>query len=179
MSKHSRFLSLILRHKPEEANLKLDAEGWAPTSDVVKALRSRFGEFSHNDLRIIVDDNDKQRFAIEGNKIRANQGHSVKVDLALPEGTPPAILYHGTKSVFLDSIMRDGLQKGKRHHVHLSLDRETAEKVAARRSGNSIILEIKAGEMTQPFYQSANGVWLTEAVAPEFLTITPSGVPIS
>jgi len=170
MKKYSKFLSLVLRHKPEVADLTLDENGWVSTSAVVHALRSKFGQFSHADLEELVRTNDKQRFVIENGKIRANQGHSINIDLALKPSTPPAELYHGTQTDNLDSIMEKGLVKGSRQHVHLSSDIETATKVAQRRSGKHMILVFETHTMPeQVFYQSENGVWLTDEIDPKHI----------
>ena len=123
-----------------------------------------------------VETNDKQRFSFDdtGDLIRANQGHSVAVDLQLQEHPPPEVLYHGTAERFLASILTEGLKKGKRHHVHLSKDAETARKVGARR-GQPIILQVNVGKMHAEgftFFLSVNGVWLTDSVPAAFLTRT-------
>ena len=174
----SKYLALVLRHKPEAAGLVLDAEGWAPVDDVLRAVRRRFGAFSGADLQELVRSNDKQRYALDetGTRIRASQGHSVQVELGLEPVAPPPLLYHGTAARFLPSILDRGLVKGKRHHVHLSGDIETARKVGARRSGETAILEVRAADMAAAghlFYRSANGVWLTEAVPPRWLAVGP------
>lgn len=174
MVKTSKFISLILRHKPEAGNLTLDAEGWAKVDDVLTAIRKNVGPITKDELEKLVADSDKQRFAFNErkDKIRANQGHSVNVDLKLEPKTPPAILYHGTKTSNLGSIMKDGLKKGSRQHVHLSRDTATADIVAARRAGNSIILKIDAAAMTDyTFYESENGVWLIDHVPAQFIEI--------
>ncbi len=173
MKKQSKFLSLVLRHQPEVAGLTLDAEGWVSTSDVVHALRTKFGQFSHEDLAVLVRDNDKQRFIISGNRIRANQGHSIAVDLGLEPKTPPQTLYHGTKRQFVGSIFEKGLLPGSRQHVHLSATLDTAEIVANRRAGESVILVVDTTGLG-PFYQSENGVWLTDSVPPSHLSVLPS-----
>jgi putative RNA 2'-phosphotransferase len=170
MKKQSKFLSFALRHNPGEAGLVLDANGWAETSRVVQILRTRFGQFNHDDLETLVRENDKQRFTLEGTRIRANQGHSIAIDLELEEKTPPAQLLHGTKQSFMRSIMRDGLVPGARQHVHLSADIETARIVANRRPGDSIILVVETAGLG-PFYQSATGVWLTAAVPVSALSV--------
>ena len=123
-----------------------------------------------------VETNDKQRFAFDasGEMIRANQGHSAPVDLQLEEREPPEVLYHGTVERFLPSILDEGLNRGKRHHVHLSKEMVTARKVGARR-GKPVILKVDAGRMHRDghkFYLSANGVWLTDAVPPGYLSRT-------
>lgn len=183
MKKASKFLALILRHQPEVGNLTLDSEGWAPVKDVLKAVQSQFGDFTRNDLQELVDTNDKKRYAFnsDGTKIRASQGHSIEVDLKLETTPPPPFLYHGTKTANLDAIMRDGLKPQSRQHVHLSRDIATANIVANRRAGKSVILRVNTTMLPEveehPFYLSDNGVWLTGSVPPEALTILPSGVP--
>ena len=134
--------------------------------------RARF-PISYDDLIECVETNDKKRFSFDdaGDLIRANQGHSVEVDLQLEEIQPPDVLYHGTVERFLASIMAEGLKKGKRHHVHLSKDTETAQKVGARR-GKPVILQVDAGKMHGAglkFFLSVNGVWLTDFVPAAFL----------
>jgi putative RNA 2'-phosphotransferase len=141
----------------------------------VLAASQRAGfAITYDELLECVETNDKQRFSFDdsGDLIRANQGHSVAVDLKLEEKEPPPILYHGTVERFLAAIMAEGLKKGKRHHVHLSGDIETARKVGARR-GKPVILRVEAGPMCEQsfkFFVSANGVWLTDDVPPDFLT---------
>ncbi len=165
-------MSLALRHAPERFGLAPDAAGWVPLADFLTALR-----IDRADLDTVVANNDKQRFAVsEGpdgvTRIRASQGHSIPVDLALPPQAPPARLYHGTSTASLASIRATGLNRGRRHHVHLSADVETAHRVGARRSGPVVILTVDAAAMAgagHEFYRSANGVWLTDAVPPEFL----------
>jgi putative RNA 2'-phosphotransferase len=169
----SKFLAKHLRHAPEELGLSLQPGGWVPV-DHLLAASSRAGfHISYDELLECVETNDKQRFSFDdsGDLIRANQGHSAAVDLQFELKQPPEILYHGTVERFLDGIWAEGLKKGKRHHVHLSKDIETARKVGARR-GKPVILQVEAGKMHQQgnaFYLSANGVWLTEAVPVEFL----------
>lgn len=165
----SRFLSLILRHKPETINIKLDKNGWANVSEILRGMKIDFAT-----LEKVVAENDKQRFSFneDKTKIRANQGHSVKVDVELEEKTPPEILYHGTIEKNLQSISARGLLKMNRLYVHLSSDIETAKKVAARRTGNALIFKIAARQMFDDgykFFQSENGVWLVETVPPKYL----------
>ena len=129
---------------------------------------------SYDELIECVETSDKKRFSFDdtGDLIRANQGHSVEVDLQLEEKKPPDVLFHGTVERFLASIMAEGLKKGKRHHVHLSSDTETARKVGARR-GKPVILQVNAGKMHNQgfkFFLSVNGVWLTDSVPSVFLT---------
>lgn len=169
----SKFLSLVLRHEPEKIGITLDEHGWTDCQELIEAANRKGKRFDYATLLRVVRENDKQRFALseDGKRIRANQGHSVRVDLALEAQTPPERLYHGTVAKFLDAIRESGLQKGERHHVHLSEQLITATKVGERR-GQPIILTIRAAEMSAagyPFYQSANGVWLTDAVPPEFI----------
>lgn len=167
MIRLSKRISKALRHKPERIGLTLDPQGWVATEDLVNALGITTAE-----LEEVVRRNDKQRFTIDGDRVRANQGHSVEVDLALPAQTPPDVLFHGTTSKFLDDIMRDGLRPMSRHDVHLSPDRETASRVGARR-GKPLILTVDAKRMYEDgheFRVSANGVWLTQHVPGDYLT---------
>jgi len=174
MSKEvSKLMSYALRHKPEELGITLDAQGWTDTYELLVAIQHRFPQTTMDDLIKVVSDSDKQRFQILGSNIRANQGHSVAVDLALQPSSPPATLYHGTKREFLSSIMANGLNKGSRHHVHLSATTDTAEIVARRRKGESVILSINAAAMEgqHEFYVSENGVWLTDHVPAVFIDV--------
>jgi putative RNA 2'-phosphotransferase len=169
----SKFLSLILRHRPDVIGIQLDAEGWVPVEDLLAACAQHGRAISREQLDTVVRTNDKQRFALsaDGTRIRANQGHSLPIDLGLVPVEPPELLYHGTVPRFLDSIRRDGLTKGKRHDVHLSPDIQTATKVGQRR-GRPIVLVIEAGRMFRDghkFYRSDNGVWLTNAVPPGYI----------
>jgi putative RNA 2'-phosphotransferase len=171
----SKFLSLILRHEPEKYGITLDAAGWADIDKLLDALHAHDLDLTRAQLDEIVRSSDKQRFAVsgDGTKIRANQGHSVQVELGLPTETPPAVLYHGTVEAVLPPIREQGLVKGQRHHVHLSADMETAKKVGGRR-GKPIVLAIKAAEMVakgHTFQRSANGVWLVDHVPPEFIEL--------
>jgi len=164
--KISKFLSLVLRHKPEAAGLTLDNNGWVAIEELIQGANNAGIQLNRDKLETVVRESDKQRFAIQGDRIRANQGHSVDVDLELSPTTPPNVLFHGTVLKFLAQIEVEGLQKLKRQHVHLSPDIDTAMKVGARR-GKPIILEIDAGKMFEDghqFYCSENGVWLTESV---------------
>ncbi|GGK29059.1 putative RNA 2'-phosphotransferase [Deinococcus malanensis] len=163
----SRRLSYLLRHAPQKAGLTLEPGGWAPLAPVLAHLK-----VTREQVERVVATNNKQRFTLDGERIRANQGHSVEVDLRLPLAVPPARLYHGTHPAALDAIRREGLRPMQRHHVHLSRDPETARQVGARR-GTPVILTVQSGTMHDAghsFYRSDNGVWLTEAVPPEFLT---------
>lgn len=167
----SKFLSYVLRHHPEAVALELDEHGWVSIETLLSKLAAHGRSVTRAELEEIVRSSDKQRFAIEGDRIRANQGHSVAVDLALVPREPPELLHHGTVDRFLDSIRTQGLLKGSRTHVHLSADLETARIVAARR-GKPVILTIEARAMHaggHTFFLSENGVWLTDHVPPRFL----------
>ncbi|SIO96657.1 RNA 2'-phosphotransferase [Vibrio spartinae] len=171
----SKFLSLVLRHKPETIGLTLDPHGWANIDELIhKASTSNEIENIDRDLiQEVVDTNDKKRFIMseDGQHIRANQGHSIRVDLQLQPSVPPEFLYHGTATRFLDSIIEQGLKPQQRQHVHLSADTETAVSVG-KRYGKPVILKIKARLMYEQgyeFYLSENGVWLTSYVLPEFI----------
>ncbi|WP_442577626.1 RNA 2'-phosphotransferase [Mesorhizobium sp. ASY16-5R] len=168
----SKFMSLVLRHAPQEAGLVLDENGWTDFTRLCEVIRERFGVSADEVLRI-VDECPKKRFTIDENRIRAAQGHSVEVDLELRPSAPPDILFHGTKERFLAAILKEGLTRQARHHVHLSSDIATATKVAERRKGDDVVLKIDAKAMAAGgflFFLSENGVWLTNAVPPEFLS---------
>jgi putative RNA 2'-phosphotransferase len=170
----SKYLAKYLRHAPHELGLTLQPGGWVPVDDLLAAADNHGFPITYDELVECVETNDKRRFAFDGtgDLIRANQGHSVEVDLQLEEREPPEVLYHGTVERFLPSILAEGLDKGRRHHVHLSKDVETARKVGARR-GRPVILTVEAGRMRRDghtFFLSANGVWLTDAVPPGYLT---------
>jgi putative RNA 2'-phosphotransferase len=173
----SKFLSLVLRHEPHQLGLRLDAAGWVAVDDVLAACAARKIPLTLPKLEHLVASSEKQRFAFDETRtrIRANQGHSVKVELGYAPQIPPETLYHGTVEKFLPSIREHGLLKGERHHVHLSEDEATARKVGARR-GVPVILAIKAGAMHRKghlFFRSINGVWLVEQVPAEHVEIMP------
>ena len=166
--KNSKYLSKILRHDPGSVGIVLDKNGWALVDDILSKMN-----LSMSSLDSVVKNNNKQRFEFneDKTKIRARQGHSINVDLELEEKKPPALLYHGTVDRFLGDIKINGLKKMGRQHVHLSADKETAIKVGARR-GKPIVLVVYALHMHRygfKFYQSNNGVWLTDSVPPSFL----------
>ncbi len=170
----SKFLSKHLRHAPDALGLTLQLGGWVSVDELLSASARKGFSITYDEMIECVESNDKQRFSFDetGELIRANQGHSVEVDLQLEEKAPPEALYHGTVERFLESIMSEGLKKGKRHHLHLSADVETARKVGARR-GKPIILEVASGGMHREgytFFLSVNGVWLTDSVPREFVT---------
>ncbi len=165
----SRRLSYLLRHAPHEAGVSLATGGWAPLDPILSFL-----QVSRAQVEKVVAENNKQRFSLSGPFIRANQGHSVEVDLQLEVQTPPDFLYHGTHAAALAIIKETGLKSMQRHHVHLSADKTTAHAVGARR-GKSIILTVNAGKLYGlgiPFYLSTNGVWLVDAVPSEFIVFS-------
>jgi putative RNA 2'-phosphotransferase len=169
----SKFLSLHLRHQPAAIGLRLQAGGWVGVDELLAACASHGVPISREVLAELVAGSDKQRFAFDetGARIRAQQGHSVEVDLQLLPAVPPAVLYHGTAPAALPAIRREGLQKMSRHHVHLSPDEETARRVGARR-GRPVILAVDAAGLHAAggvFYESGNGVWLVDAVPPQYL----------
>ncbi|MHA7058089.1 RNA 2'-phosphotransferase [Aquimarina sp. M1] len=169
----SKFLSLILRHNPDKIGLKLDENGWADVEELIRKTNTHRNQLDIYILKEVVATNDKKRFAFnkDQTKIRANQGHSIQVDLKYTAIQPPEFLYHGTVGKFREEIKKKGLLKMSRHHVHLSEERETATKVGSRR-GVPVILTVRSGEMFRKgieFYRSDNGVWLTETVAPEYI----------
>ena len=173
--KISKFLSFVLRHNPKEIGLTLDANGWASVDELIKKCTAHGKEFTREELNLVVANNDKKRFAFSENnkKIRASQGHSIEVDLKYEPKTPPDTLYHGTATRFLDSIMREGLKKMQRNHVHLSKDKETAIKVGSRH-GKVIVLRIDSKRMFEDghkFFLSDNEVWLIEEVPTKYLVI--------
>lgn len=169
----SKFLSLVLRHQPALIGITLDDAGWTDVEALLRACAKHGKPLTRAQLEGLVAGSDKQRFALsdDGTRIRANQGHSVEVDLALPPAVPPAKLFHGTHPGVLDAIRTGGLIKGERHHVHLSVDVATAQKVGGRR-GKPVILTVDSGAMHAAghvFYVSANGVWLVDAVPAAFI----------
>ncbi|WP_189833649.1 RNA 2'-phosphotransferase [Streptomyces zaomyceticus] len=169
--KVSKYLSKHLRHQPERIGLVLDAHGWTEIDTLLQATARNGFPITRAELDHVVESNDKKRFAIEGTRIRASQGHTVEVDLDLPPAEPPAYLYHGTVAARLPAIRAEGLRPMARHHVHLSRDRETATRVGARR-GRPVVISVDAGAMHRAehvFHVSANGVWLASTVPPEFL----------
>jgi putative RNA 2'-phosphotransferase len=171
----SKLLSYMLRHRPQEFGLVLDGQGWTEIDGVLAALAARGHAITHDNLLVLVRASDKQRFAVsrDGRRIRANQGHSVPVELGHAAADPPEVLFHGTVAAALAAIRAKGLTRGRRHHVHLSESREQAEAVGRRR-GRAIVIEVRAGQMCGQgyvFLRSPNGVWLTDHVPPEFLGI--------
>lgn len=169
----SKFLSYVLRHNPDKLGITLDENGWTSVTTLLEKINVEPYSLSMQELEDVVATNNKKRFAFNDGKtkIRASQGHSVNIDLGIQPKEPPSYLYHGTVEKFITSIQEKGLIKGTRQHVHLSADKETAINVGSRR-GKPIILTVKSGEMhaqNHAFYQSENGVWLTEKVPTEFI----------
>ncbi|RAJ79144.1 putative RNA 2'-phosphotransferase [Chitinophaga dinghuensis] len=167
---HSKFLSKILRHSPDAIGLRLDNQGWADVAELILKAGNRF---TMAELEEIVDTNEKKRFAFNESKtrIRASQGHSIDIDLALPPAVPPAFLYHGTTGSAIKEIRQEGIKRMSRQHVHLSIDKETAIKVGSRH-GVPVILTIRTGEMHADgfvFWCSENNVWLTDAVPKKYI----------
>jgi putative RNA 2'-phosphotransferase len=169
----SRFLSLVLRHDPARIGVTLDEAGWVDVDALLDAAARAGKPIDRALLERIVAENDKRRFAFsaDGTRIRASQGHSVRVELGLEPRTPPDVLFHGTATRFLDSIRRQGLLPGSRTHVHLSADEATAASVG-RRHGAPAVLPVDARGMHgagHAFFRAENGVWLTSAVPAEYL----------
>ena len=169
----SKHLSYILRHRPDAIGLTLDPQGWA---DIDALISKSPKNLTRDEISFAVESNDKQRFIIseDGLRIRANQGHSVSIELGLKPVTPPAILYHGTATRFLDVILEEGLKKMSRQHVHLSADISTATKVGSRH-GKPVILQLDTIAMINDgheFYVSENNVWLTDVIPSQYLSIS-------
>jgi len=169
----SKFLSFVLRHRPGVIGLELDEHGWALIDVLLDRCHASGRAMSRAELDEVVARCPKHRFAIsdDGERIRASQGHSVPVDLDYEPAEPPEVLFHGTGAASLEAIRAGGLQRMKRHHVHLSPDDETAVNVGSRR-GDALVLRVRAGEMSRDgfvFFVSANGVWLTEQVPVEYI----------
>ncbi|RYG51909.1 MAG: RNA 2'-phosphotransferase [Chitinophagaceae bacterium] len=174
-TKFSKFLSLVLRHQPELIGIDLDENGWTDIEMLLSKSKAHGVEMTAEILKHIVATNSKKRFAIDKdlNKIRANQGHSIDVDLGYSPKTPPAILFHGTSERSVASILAAGIEKRERHQVHLSADSDTAVSVGMRH-GKPVVLKVLAGKMHESgfnFFLSENGVWLTDYVPAEFIEI--------
>lgn len=168
----SKFIALILRHKPEEIGITLDEHGWANVDELIAGI-AKTQAFDRAMLEEIVSTDEKQRYSFNEDKtlIRANQGHSIPVDVELEQKTPPEILYHGTGEKYAASIEKQGLIPKSRLYVHLSSDYDTAVKVGSRH-GKPVVYTVAAGEMQRnghAFYLSVNGVWLTNSVPARFL----------
>ena len=170
--KLGRFLSLVLRHDPGAAGITLDEHGWADVNELLAGVNRTGRKIDRVTLERIVRENNKQRYSFngDGTKIRANQGHSLQVDVELKAAQPPKYLYHGTASRFLPAIQAEGIRKMSRQHVHLSGDFETAMAVG-KRHGIPVVITIDAGAMARDgvaFYRSENGVWLCGHVEPKY-----------
>lgn len=175
LDKLSVFISLVLRHKPEAAGITLDEHGWANVEELLRGINETGRKINMEILENIVATDNKQRYSFNEDKtlIRANQGHSIPVDVGLKEQNPPEILYHGTATRFLNSILNDGLKPMSRLYVHLSKDIETAWKVG-KRHGDPVILKINSRDMYKDgykFYLSENGVWLIEKVDAKYFEV--------
>jgi putative RNA 2'-phosphotransferase len=169
----SKYLARHLRHDPGRIGITLDSRGWVRVTELLEAAARHGFSFTAEELQRAVRTNDKQRYILQDGWIRANQGHSVPVELDLPEMEPPALLYHGTVPATLPAIRAEGLKSMRRHHVHLSPDPDTATRVAARR-GRPVVLTVDSAAMYaegHAFHVSLNGVWLTGHVPPRFLGI--------
>lgn len=174
----SKYLALHLRHQPEVLGLTLEPGGWVPIDMLLTAASAQGFPITLDELHEIVAKCDKRRYAFDpsGMRIRANQGHSTEVELDLPPTPPPAVLYHGTATRFAAAIHGEGLKKLARHHVHLSADVATAVAVGTRH-GRPLVFVVDAASMSRDgftFYRSANGVWLVDAVPPQYLRETPT-----
>ena len=173
LDKLSVFISLVLRHKPDAAGITLDEHGWANVQELLDGINNTKRKIDIGSLEEIVRTDNKQRYSFNEDKtlIRANQGHSIPVDVELKEGEPPEFLYHGTADRFIKSIMEEGLKPMSRLYVHLSKDIETANKVG-KRHGKPVILKVYSGRMYREgikFYFSENGIWLTKKVDAKYL----------
>jgi len=171
----SKFLSYVLRHRPDAIGIELDGAGWVAVETLIAQCNAHGHQLSRALLEQIVATSPKRRFALsdDGARIRASQGHSVAVDLGYQTAAPPELLFHGTVASRLDSIRARGIQRMDRHDVHLSPDRETARAVGGRR-GRPVILRVSAGRMHRDghaFRLSANGVWLTAEVPPSYIEV--------
>ncbi|MBO9199316.1 MULTISPECIES: RNA 2'-phosphotransferase [Niastella] len=169
----SKFLSLVLRHEPAQIGLALDEEGWADVAELMEKMNKKGPRIDFATLEIVVETNDKKRFAFNEDKtrIRASQGHTIEVDLNLPPQVPPTVLYHGTADKNLPIIKEKGLVRMERQHLHLSAEVSTAKNVGGRH-GKPVVLVIQALAMHEKgyvFYLSANGVWLTDHVPAAFI----------
>lgn len=173
--KISKYLSYHLRHRPDELELTLEQGGWVQVDQLLAACSQHDFSLSYGELQEVVQKNDKQRFSFDetGQRIRANQGHSTTVDLQLDSVSPPEILYHGTSAKAVASILKMGLSKMARHHVHLTPNLKLAKEVG-QRYGKPIVFQIDARAMEEVgynFYCSENGVWLVDHVPPQYLKV--------
>lgn len=174
----SKFLSFVLRHKPDAVGLRLAKDGWVSVNELITKSHLAGTTFTREELLHVVESSEKKRFTLsaDGRHIRAAQGHSVAVDLGLSPKQPPSTLYHGTTERFLVSILSGGLKRQERQHVHLSIDEATARQVG-QRHGRPVVIEVQAGRMHTngfQFFLAENGVWLTDHVPPDFLQLLSS-----
>ena len=165
---------MVLRHKPQTIGIELDKNGWTDVNILIKKMNNYGNNIDLETLKSVVENNNKKRFAFneKQDKIRANQGHSIEIELGYKSQKPPETLYHGTAQHFVNSIFKTGLEKRNRHHVHLCFDVETAVKVG-QRHGKPVVLKVLAEQMYKDgfdFFISENGVWLTEEVPIKYLT---------
>jgi putative RNA 2'-phosphotransferase len=172
LMKRSKYMSLLLRHRPETANITLDSQGRALITELIDGMNNTGVSMDRDTLDTIVETDTKSRYVIDGNYIYAAQGHSIKgLDVNMSRSIPPTELYHGTSTKNIDSIGRDGINSRSRNHVHLSADIDTAMKVGARH-GTPVVLTINTKSMYEsghPFYISENGVWLTDLIPPKYI----------
>lgn len=174
--KISKSLSFWLRHNPGDIGIMIGNDGWTDIDELIEKAADKGVEFTFDELKEVVKNNDKQRFSISEDEtlIRANQGHSIEVEMKFKEAVPPQVLYHGTPVGVVDLIMKEGLKKMSRHHCHLSKDIETSKKVANRRSGEKVILRIEAMRMRADGYKiyiSDNGVYLVDEVPSKYISV--------
>ena len=177
--KLGRFLCLVLRHHPEEVGIILDEHGWADVGALLDGVCSTGRQIDRETLERIVREDNKQRYTFneDHSRIRANQGHSIQVDVELRKVQPPQYLYHGTATRFLPAIQEEGIKRMNRQYVHLSPDYQTAVAVG-HRYGVPVVLRVDAGAMAQngmAFFRSENGVWLCEYVPPEYFCVVTDG----
>lgn len=171
----SKQLSYVLRHRPDSVGIELEPGGWVAVDVLMDALARNGRPCSREVVEQVVAENDKQRFEFseDGNHIRARQGHSVEIELGYASATPPDVLYHGTATRNVESILELGLVKGRRHHVHMSTNRETMLAVG-RRHGTPVMVTIDARQMHEDgheFFVTGNDVWLTDHVPPNYLRV--------
>jgi putative RNA 2'-phosphotransferase len=177
-TRRSKLLSLVLRHEPGHIGIVLDEQGWTDVATLLVQLAAHGQPLSFEQLAFIVEASPKQRFRLndDRSRIRASQGHSVEVELGYVPVVPPEVLYHGTAVQHQKNILREGLRKMSRHHVHLSTDVSTARTVG-QRHGRLVLFTVAAGQMHRDghaFYQADNGVWLTNEVSPAYLQLLPA-----
>ena len=178
--KLGRFLCLLLRHHPEEAGIALDEHGWADVGALLRGICATGRKINRETLERIVREDNKQRYSFseDRTKIRANQGHSIQVDVEPRKVQPSQYLYHGTAARFLPAIQAEGIKRMGRQYVHLSPDYQTAVAVGRRHGSPVVVLRIEAGTMAQSgvtFFLSENGVWLCEYVPPEYFCVVTDG----